>query len=133
MIEFFCTDKGRDRRVVLGKASAFTGNVMGRDMYLRDAPDRPFWGPDGEWLGGVRPGEFGKRIKDGKLVLSPYVKAHFAHTADGDLDLTKEPLWEFLCPKCGRNPQINGDLFRDAMAGLIAAGITEVDISRLPF
>lgn len=41
--------------------------------------------------------------------------------------------YQLLCPKCSRNPQISGTRFEGALERLRAAGITEVDISRLPF
>lgn len=131
MIAFVCTDKSTHRRVVLGNGSAVTGNVMGRDMYPRNAPDRSPRTADGEWRGWARPGENGKRTSHGKAVLSPYVKHHFI--PDGQFNITRPPTVEFLCPKCGRNPLIGGDKMDAAIARLRDAGIAEVDISRLPF
>lgn len=138
-IRFYCTNKEQHRDVTLGVASTITGILHNREA--RNAPERPFWGPDGEWLGGIRPGELGKRIKDGRAVLSPYARllrddpgTRYEDNNDGTWTLHADGAgYALLCPKCGRNPQISGARWKAAIDGLKAAGFSEVDISSLPF
>lgn len=127
-VKFVCTDKGTHRQVELGNVGS-AGNLRAREA--SNAAKRPHWGEDGEWLGGYKPGETGTRIRDGRPVMSPYVRVlrPLELTEDG----WKEGSYELLCPKCGRNPQINGARLKSAMAALNEAGIAEVDISSLPF
>jgi hypothetical protein len=52
------------------------------------------------------------------------------YTAD---DMPDGHVHVWLCPRCGRAPQVRLDRWPGVAAGLEAAGITEVDISKLPF
>lgn len=69
-------------------------------------------------------GRSGRRRKGGRIE----AQVHLQPLRPGDFRKASEGL-ELLCPTCGRNPQIS----EANLEKLRAAGIAEVDISRLPF
>lgn len=126
-IRFVCTDKGSHRLILLG-VTGYLGNLNTRERDPR-AKWRPQYDDSGEWALNAPPrGEAGKRTMDGRSVLSAYVRL-----ADDPSVPILDRGYELLCPKCGRNPQIGRARFEAALVALKAAGITEVDISVLPF
>lgn len=95
-----------------------TNRARHRPIELRKSKSLgAFWSEDGDWLGGFSPGELGRQTVNGRTMMSPLMELR----QDGGVEL--------LCPKCGRNPQLS----LEKLNVLRTAGITEVDISRLPF
>lgn len=134
-ITFYCTDRGSHRRIELGHTTY--GNVVW-SRHSRKARPRPQYDDQGKFIGNHVPGESGKRTLNGRTVLAPYamvlrpILATQREIAERRLfDYDSPTGYQFLCPTCGRNPQISGKRFEAALKGLRAAGITEVDISRL--
>jgi hypothetical protein len=103
-ITFFCEDKGQHRRVDCRN---------GFD-------DKDVWRTRGR---------VGRKRDCGENVLQRTDRLRGERTPEGWLDQSKPVGRELLCPTCGRNPQLS----QEKLNLLQAAGITEVDISRLPF
>ncbi len=120
-ISFICTDRGQHRSVELGY-SLGGAVVHSRGTAGRNTSINSPWSPDGDWIGFRDPGRYAAKKAHGGYRLVQFV------TTWGD---PMRPVGtEFCCPKCPRNPQKSREWMETFMAGIRAAGITEVDISR---
>lgn len=106
-IEFYCTNKGQ------------------HDLFrLRSA----FGGRGQKYKDSNRGNRALKRDR-ANGVLHLQVRIRGERMPEGWLDPSKPGGLELNCPKCGRNPQLS----EEKLNLLRGAGITELDISRLPF
>jgi hypothetical protein len=119
-VDFICTNRGQHRPVPLGDS---WGGAVIHNRRARNSPTRSPWGDDGSWVGFRDPGQRAVKKDHGQRKLVQYV------TTWGP-DLMRPEGTEFRCPKCPRNPQKSQEWMETFMAGIRAAGITEVDISR---
>lgn len=106
-VTFICTDQGQHKPLELGHS--WIGAIVHSHHRTRNAPVRSPWG-------------HAVKMDHGQRKLVQYV------TTWGDP--MRPDGTEFCCPKCARNPQKRQDWMESFMAGIRAAGITEVDISR---
>lgn len=120
-VTFICTDQGQHKPLELGH-SWIGAVVSSRSTAGRNAPVKSPWGADGEWVGFRDRGRHAVKMDHGQRKLVQYV------TTWGN-PMRPQGI-EFCCPKCARNPQKRQDWMESFMAGIRAAGITEVDISR---
>lgn len=121
-IEFVCTNRRQHRPVELGHIPAGTTSAAIFSRVARNEPKKPFWDEAGKYIGGLAPGTYAARKVHGQTMMRRYV------TTWGEDPLRPDGT-EFLCPKCGRNPQKKQDWIKTFVAGIRAARIAEVDIS----
>lgn len=110
-IQIVCTDRGRHRRVWLGRMYAESADRM---PYVWDRPSTNPWRRSAM--------VFEKYQKTGREAQEGWPTPE---------DLTR--LLTMRCPQCRRNPQMTPELAARMWRGLVEAEVTELDIASLPF
>lgn len=122
---FVCTDRDTHREVRLGHSHDWVPVIHARTSRNIRVFDNPL-NEKGEWATSwPTRGTFALRTQHGRQGLSQYV------TTWGDDPLNPDGT-QFLCPKCGRNPQLRTENLCALMAEMKRQGTTRFDVSRLP-
>ena len=122
-IKVVCTDRGRHRPRVFTTATLVDAGD-GWDVVLYEAPGKTPWRMIGS----------GRKHRGSHSAYRGIGAGCFGqwHKPEESPD-SRDGLFEFVCPRCGRHTEIRYDRMEQAWPALAEAGITQLDISRLPF
>lgn len=120
-IVLICTDRGKHRPVRIGEADDGQGELV--ITARRRASET-----------GRSSGDVARRTRYGRAVVHPTAETKRPYELrERRLQPAGPTTYELCCPKCSRNVQMRFDTWRDAWTRLVDAGITYLDVSRLPF